>query len=181
MSFTLDIKVKNLFFDRAVIKKMLGENERKGLSRIGSFLRTGMRSSLRRRKRVSRPGEAPSVHANGPASLKTILFAYEPSRHGVVVGPVRLNTRANLLLGGSTTVPELLEEGGTASIREKQIGFRKGDEWITAWVPQGRRVRPGQKTRRRRAVYQPRPFAGPALAKEIGKGTIPSIFTARAG
>lgn len=178
MSFALDVKVKNLFFDTAVVKRLLSDTERKGLSKIGAHLRTSMRSSLRRRKRVSQPGEPPSVHSSNPdATLKKIFFAYEPATHGVVVGPVRLNQyNRNSKVGGSITIPELMEKGGVLSIVEKSTN--DGRTWRRANLRRNRR--PGEKFRRRRALYRPRPFAGPTLAKEQNKGTIPSIFSARA-
>src|SRR5690242_12299768 len=91
--------LRDLFFDRKAVVDATTVAERKALSRIGAFVRRRARSSLRRRKRVSRPGEPPSVHSkDDTANLKNILFAYEPSHRRVVIGPVGLNQVNSLTL-----------------------------------------------------------------------------------
>lgn len=198
MSFTLDVRTKNFFFDTAVVKRMVNEQERRGLSRIGAFLRTRMRSSLKRRQGPSRRGQPPHVHTSDPfASLKNIRFAYEPARHGVVAGPLRLSRRSKVAIQ-STTVPESLEHGGTIGLREAFVPLRRKGKKLTRggrkrlsrpavvngvageWRPSSR-PKPGQPRRVERIVLASRPFAAPALRTEIQKGTIPSIFTARGG
>src|SRR4051794_21204121 len=100
------------FFDRDGIQRMFGAEspqQLKKLSRIGAFIRTRARSLLRRRKKTAGAGQAPSVHSSNPdASLKKILFAYDPSTRSVVVGPVLLNSNP---YSGQTTVPALMEAG----------------------------------------------------------------------
>jgi hypothetical protein len=162
--FGITMEVKHLFFDRQAVTSRVAKANRKALSKAGAFVRRSSRSSIRRRKRVSRPGEPPSAHSTDPvASIKNILFAYEPANEGVVIGPVRLH--AKQVAGGaiaSGTVPQTLELGGTVGLREKRVGKR--------WVSAGRRkARPGQPTRVRKARYAPRPFMGPALAREAPK------------
>ena len=120
-------------------------------------------SRLRRRKGYSGPGESPSIHSHDAvANLRFILFGLE-GRDRVLIGPVGLNQKQYLngrISGG--TVPNLMEFGGTAGIREKLVGKQ--------WMPRGRRSpRPGQPTRVRIATYAPRPFMGPALAAEKDK------------
>ncbi len=119
-SITLSLKVVDQFFDRpAVLRKMDAANA-KALSKAGAFVRRAARSKLRRRKRTSLPGESPSVHSKDPiTNLKFILFAFD-GRQSVVIGPVGLNQRQYLqgkLLAG--TVPNLMEFGGRAGIREQ--------------------------------------------------------------
>jgi len=157
----LSLQVKHLFFDRQEVIDKIGKAEAKALSKAGAFVRRRARSSIRRRKAVSQPGSPPSCHSTDKvATLKNILFAYEPREESVVVGPVKLNGHAyqgSLLTSG--TVPETAEFGGSVGLREKQVGTR--------WVSQGRRKpRPGQPTRIRQAKYRPRPFMQPALAAE---------------
>lgn len=170
MSFGLDYKVKGQFFDRLAVQKQLADHERNALSQIGAYIRRAARSSIRRRKAVSQPGSPPSAHStDAVATIKNILFAYDRSRKSVVIGPVLLHKRHQGVTN-SGTIPETLEAGGTVMITERLVGNR--------WMPSnGRRVRPGQKTRRRRAVYGPRPFMGPAFEKE--KPNIPAIFAGR--
>lgn len=174
MSFGLEYKVKGQFFDRLTVRKMLVDHERKSLSKIGAHIRQAARSSIRRRKRVSQPGQPPSAHSTDQvATIKNILFAYDAARKSVVIGPVLLHKRHEGVTN-SGTIPETLEAGGTVLITEKQ--FRPGGAWFA--TSRGKRLRPGQKVRKRRAVYQPRPFMGPAFEKE--KPKIPAIFAGRA-
>lgn len=130
---------KRLFFDRKAVIEAVGRANAKNLSKAGSFIRTSARSSLRRRKRTSSPGEPPSIHSRDRvATLKNIWFVFEPRRRSVVVGPLRLNGKQ---LRGSDreTVPELHELGGHAIVGK----------------------------RRRRAKYAARPFMGPAMEREL--------------
>jgi hypothetical protein len=172
-SFVITMQAKQLFFDRRLVKRRISKANRKALSKAGAFIRRRARSSLRRRKGVSSPGRPPSVHSSDSvATLKNILFAYEPQSESLVVGPVRLNQQA--LLGpqlGSTTVPQLHEFGGRVRIREVKVGNR--------WFSGVRRVRPGQPIRVRSARYAERPFMGPALEAE--KDNIPDAWAGTVG
>lgn len=169
-SFGVDLRLKDFFFDRSNLEFALQRSEIKILSRIGAFLRKRARSLLRRRKRVSSAGQPPSVHSSDPvATLKNILFGYEPNRHSVVVGPVKLNGLQKFngrMLGG--TVPGLLEFGGDAGIRE----------WYSPrfgkWFPGAFRRNGIVRTRLRKARYARHPFMGPTLDAELQRGTIPA-------
>lgn len=71
--------------------------------------------------------ESPSVHSTDPiANLRFILFGFD-GRDSVIIGPVGLNQKQHYgkLSGG--TVPNLMEFGRTAGIREKLVG--------TKWMP----------------------------------------------
>ena len=108
---------------------------RRVLSRFGAFVRQRARSSIRRRKRPGRPGEPPT---NRTGLLKKfIYFGYEARNRSVVVGPAKLNQRSPY---DNTTVPELLERGGTVN------GVRRG--------------------KRKRMRYRGNPYMGPALRAE---------------
>jgi hypothetical protein len=111
--FAITMRMKDVFFDRAAIKNRMTKANRKPLSKAGAFIRRRARSSLRRRKKRSEPGQPPSVHTSDRvATLKNILFAYEPQAETLVVGPVRLNRQA--VLGpqlDSATVPQVHEFG----------------------------------------------------------------------
>ena len=143
-------EIKGLFFDTAKVAKMVDKGRRKALSRQGAYVRTAARTRvLRRRKRVSRPGQPPSIRSNDKtATLKNILFTYEPASDAVVVGPLKVHT------GGSkpvnATVPQVLEFGGQVR----------------------RRVR-GKK---RRTNIRPRPFMSVALEQEIAAGNLPAAW-----
>lgn len=161
----------DLFFDSPRVLKAVAKAERKALSKIGAFVRRRARSSLRRRKRTSSPGETPSVHSKSDrATLKAILFAFNPSTRSVVIGPIGLN-QANETGGGRQTVPQIMEFGGTVSIREEQWANTKNpDRWFRRDLR--RRASERKRYRIRRAEYAARPFMGPALDAEVAAGTI---------
>jgi hypothetical protein len=171
--FAVTMRMKDFFFDRDVIKDRMTTANRKALSRVGAFIRRRARSSLRRRRKPSQPGRPPSVHtADRVATLKNILFAYEPQAESLVIGPVKLNQKA--LLGpqlGDLTVPQVLEFGANVRVRETKVGKR--------WVTGVRRIRPGQPVRVRSASYPERPFMGPALQAE--QDHIPDAWSGQLG
>lgn len=109
----INLSVKSVFFDRAKIEKEVERGRRKALSRAGAFVRRTARSSIRRRKNASRPGQPPTSQTG---DLRKILFAYDPVSRGVVVGPVKFK---------SGNAPEVLESGGVAVIRASRSRGRK--------------------------------------------------------
>ena len=141
--FVMNYRSKDSFFDRQAVIDAVGRANAKNLSKAGAYVRRAARSSLRRRKQVSAPGSPPSVHTDHPfATLKNIWFGLDRRRATAVVGPVRLN--GSTMFGSSrSTVPELHEFGGSAEIVKRK--------------------------KRKRVVYVPRPFMGPALRKELPK------------
>jgi hypothetical protein len=136
---------KQFFFDRQIVIDAVGRAGAKNLSKAGSFIRRSARSSLRRRKKASPPGEPPSVHSQDRvATLKNIWFVFDPRQRSVVVGPLKLNG-SKLEGSDRATVPALHERGGVAVVKDRR------------------------KRRRRRAKYAPRPFMGPAMERELPK------------
>jgi len=131
--------VKGLFFDSAKVLAATSRAERRVLSRFGAFVRRGARSSIRRRKATSEPGQPPSSHTG--LLKRFIFFAYEPNRHAVVIGPVRLNQK----LGDA---PAALEHGGRSRVA---TGTRR------------------RRRQARTVTIRPRPFMGPAFEKEKPK------------
>jgi hypothetical protein len=137
IGYRLD-RAKGLFFDAPRVRHAVGRAERQVLGRFGAYVRRSARRSIRKRKRVSRPGQPPSSHTGTLRRL--ILFGYQPERHSVVIGPVRLNAK----IGNAT---EALEKGGRSRI---------------AYGP--------RRDRKRKAVrIAPRPFMRPALVQEEPK------------
>jgi hypothetical protein len=134
---------KQFFFDRQIVIDAVGKATAQNMSRAGSFIQRAARSSLRRRKSPSAPGQPPSVHTNDrAATLKNIWFTFDPANTSVVVGPLKLG-RSQLVGSDQPTVPALHEFGGVAVV--------------------------GKGNRRRRARYAARPFMGPAMIKELPK------------
>lgn len=123
----------NSFFDRKAVTDAVDRAERSKLSKAGAFVRRTMKSSIRKRRGVSDPGNPPSSHSGEVNRL--IFFAYDQSRGEVVIGPLLFRTR----IRSAGTGAELLEFGGIAR-------------------------RPGS---RRVSFYRARPFARPALEKEL--------------
>ena len=113
IGMTID-QAKGMFFDRNKVTGVVNRAERRVLSRFGAFVRTGARSSIRKRKRVSSPGSPPSSHTG--LLKRTIFFVYDPKKSNVIIGPV--------LLGKGTNAPELLEHGGAATRRRRKRRVR---------------------------------------------------------
>jgi hypothetical protein len=168
MRFDVTMQMTEFFFDRQAVIDRLRAANRKALSKAGAFIRRRARSSLRRRKNPSPPGSPPSVHTSDRvATLKNILFVYEPNSQSLVVGPVKLNQRA--VLGPEltdATVPQIQEFGASVKVREVQRGGK--------WRSGVRHVRSGEAVRTRIVKYAPRPFMGPALEAE--KDNIPEAW-----
>jgi hypothetical protein len=129
------------------------------LSKIGAFVRQRARSSLRRRKKASKPGSPPSVHSSDSfATLKNILFAYDADTKSVVVGPVALRG------GHGVAVPGLHEFGGSTRVNEYQLS---GGLWTRVRLKRATI----KATRTVPATYPSRPYMGPAEKAERGKFT----------
>lgn len=163
------MEMKKAFFDHRKVTKAVDRQSRRSMSRSLAFVRRRLRSTYRRRKRASKPGQAPSVHSRDPvATLKNVLFAYDHRTKSGVVGSVKLNGQKSLVKG-SGSLPGLLESGGTVVIPEESWD---GQTWRTQ--TRRRRVTPGKKTRRRQVSIAPRPAASVALEKEKQAGNIAS-------
>ena len=132
----IDIRIKNLFFDRPKVQRAVDAARRRVLSKAGAFIRQEARQSIRKRKGTSPPGRPPYSHVGLLRNL--ILFGYDERTDSVVVGPVGFKR---------SKVPHVLEYGGVTTVTR----FRRG------------------KIERRRVRIAPRPYMGPALAKELPK------------
>ncbi len=138
IGYRLD-ELKGLFFDSAKVMAAVGRAERAVFSRFGAFVRTRARSSIRTRKKPSAPGQPPSSHVG--LLKRFILFAYEPERHTVIIGPARLNK----VIGDA---PAALEHGGQSKV---VTGSRRRKRTV------------------RTVSIRPRPFMGPAFEQEKPK------------
>jgi hypothetical protein len=83
--------------------------------RFGAFVRQTARRSIRKRKKVSRPGQPPSSHTGALKNL--IQFAYDPRARSVVIGPILGSSRSG--------APAGLEWGAPSRI---MAGARQGQE-----------------------------------------------------
>lgn len=142
MATLLGVKTTIVFFDDALVRRMEAK-KRRALLRIGAFGRTVMKRSFRKRKGSSTPPQPPYSHVGLLRDLT--LYAYESSRESVVVGPKLLRASR-----GTSTVPQLLNEGGTV---RRQIATTGGKKLQVA-------------------IYRARPFASaesPAFAETKAK------------
>lgn len=155
------------FFDSPAVLAKVGKARIKVLSKFGAFVRTRARSSIRKRKKPSSPGQPPSSHTG---TLKRfIFFSYVQESDSVVIGPAITKQSYSGKDGQpvSGTIPSVLENNGAITITEvqykdgtwKRIDRRKmRSPWYSA-LPQ----------RTRQVNVQARPFMGPALATEGNK------------
>jgi hypothetical protein len=167
MSFRLTSRdFKKQFFTRSITRRANPASVR-GLARFGALVRTKARRSIRKRKRSSKPGEAPSGHEG--SLKKYIYFAYEPTRGSVVIGPAA--NKANLTTSGILQrgiATETLEHGGRIGVVEQQ--FTNGGKWYG--VNHRRTRRKADKRRVRWVTMRPRPYMAPAF-----NSTLPIVST----
>jgi len=101
---------KRGFFDRAAVQQKVEKATRKVLSRFGAFVRQRAKTSIKKRKEISRPGQPPHSHVG--LLRKFILFAYDPNRKSVVIGPT--------LTKQESEAPRLLEHGGDTTLETRE-------------------------------------------------------------
>ncbi|MGC9455262.1 MAG: hypothetical protein ACP5HU_10415 [Phycisphaerae bacterium] len=109
------IVTKQMFFDAKKVRRATDRATRRVLSRFGAFVRRTARSSIRKRKRISRPGRPPSSHTG--LLKRFIFFGYDTRARSVVIGPARLTQT------GRGEAPSLLEYGGWTTLKRR--GRRK--------------------------------------------------------
>jgi hypothetical protein len=117
----IDVRMKQLFFDSKKVRRAVDRTTRRVLSRFGAFVRRAARSSIRKRKRVSEPGNPPSSHTG--LLRRFIWFAYEPDKRSVIIGPARLTGDA---MGEA---PEALEYGGKIEKQARRISASDFLDW----------------------------------------------------
>jgi len=136
----IGMKAKRLFFDTKAVRSKVDKATRRVLSKFGAFVRRSAKSSIRKRRRVSAPGQPPSSHTG--LLKRFIFFSYDPSQRSVVIGPERLTSKMG-------TAPEALEYGG----RSQVAGGRQYDK----------------RSKSTKVIVRQRPFMGPAFEKEKPK------------
>ena len=98
-------RIKDVFFDRQAVISAVDVAKRKVLSKAGAFIRQTAKTSIRKRKGSSPPGQPPFSHEG--SLRKFILFGYDRSSDSVVVGPVGFK---------NSTAPAVLEHGGATVV-----------------------------------------------------------------
>jgi len=128
MAITVDIKIKDRFFDRAVVIKATEKATLKVLRKAGLTVRKRALFSIKRKNydQTSSPGSTPYDHVGftrakekrakkkagqkvepaslGQKGLKAILAGMADDNGSVIIGPVKLNSKG-------TNVPAALERG----------------------------------------------------------------------
>ncbi|MGH9174994.1 MAG: hypothetical protein ACRD1H_11590 [Vicinamibacterales bacterium] len=107
-------QAKGLFFDRRAVTGAADKGTRKVLSKFGAFVRQSARSSIRKRKSISQPGQPPSSHTG--LLKRNIVFVFSPETRSVVIGPILLNK--------NTDAPRLLEHGDSVVGRKRKRRVR---------------------------------------------------------
>lgn len=178
----IDMKVaKGWFFDRDKVRGLVDEGTREFLGKAGSNVMTTARGLIRspgKKGKSSKPGSPPK---NFTGLLRDkIIFAYDPIKKTVVIGPTKLNT-GNVSLDDGDTVSmngrpttSVLEHGGTTKIKEIKVPIQKGKKgkFKTAWVRHRERLReayPNAPVRTIPKVMLKRPYMMPALIRNAPK------------
>lgn len=160
MANLLDVRaIGKGFFDSAEVLRRLSAGERRVLSKWGSFVRTAAQRSIRKRKKPSAPGQAPSSHEGSLRRL--VMFAYDAARHSVVAGPLAFRGKA-----GTAVVPRLLEEGGPST---KTLVRLSGGRLVGPTSPLLKGSPGGREVVTKAVAIAPRPYMGPAAAKVSGQ------------
>ncbi len=152
----IQMRMKLLFFDAPQVQREVGAATRRALSRAGAFIRRRAKTSIRKRKKVSQPGNPPHSHAGHLRRL--IFFAYDPAGQTVVIGPVPFR---------KDEAPRLLEFGGVTTRRPGSAGRTRWGTPIATYRDWGPRM-----------VYRKRPFMGPAMEAEVPN--LPGFFRNKA-
>ncbi len=180
------------FFDRKVVQDALGRETAKAMSRVGGFVRTTARRSIRPARRLktsempedlaayfklnpdrqrpfvsSQPGEAPRGRTKRLRG--SILYAYDARTASTVIGPAQFPGSRS---GDS---PQVLEFGGMSYVsiieppkkkKKKQAATAGQAEGLRKAAAEGRlKKRPRSKPNilQTRVRVEPRPFMRPAL------------------
>jgi len=106
----LGMQIKAMFFEQKAVRSATDRATRKVLAKFGAYVRTAARSSIRKRKAISEPGQPPSSHVGTLRRL--IFFGYDTGRRSVVIGPTPF--------GGQAEAPPLLEYGGRARRKDRR-------------------------------------------------------------
>ena len=130
---------KQLFFDEKKVRDAADRARQRALARFGAYVRTAARTSIRKRRRPSEPGQPPSSHTG--LLKRFIFFGYDRQWRSVVIGPTRLNQATG-------DAPPALEYGGPSRV-----------------ISGGRR----KKKVVRKVTIRARPFMQPAFEKEQKK------------
>lgn len=175
--FTVDLRMRRFFFDRARVLNAIDKQKAKVLTKGGLYTRQAARKLLGSPSPKAKPrpaGKPPRIHTTDErVTLRNILYHYDRHNDNVIVGPVRFNqVNQNAVDLGNITVPELHEFGGEVIIREQAFKDDDPPQWVRRDLR--RNLKPWLRYRERRAKYPRRPTMDPALKKTIRR--VPDLF-----
>jgi len=101
---------KKMFFDSKAVTTRVDVATQRVFKKFGAYVRTSARSSIRKRKAISKPGSPPSSHVGTLRRL--IYFGYDRASRSVVIGPEQFEGRAE----GA----EALEYGGRIRVKSRK-------------------------------------------------------------
>ena len=167
MSFGVTVNkaaFKQAFFENPKVTRKVQSANVRARARSGALVRKIAQRSIRKRKKKSKPGEAPSSHSESGHRLRqNIFFAEDRKSGGVVIGPAGLKQNSNSSAASfltRTRATETVEEGGRVGIREAYLPS------VRRWVRQSAKTRRARlRTRVRWVNVKARPYMGPALTK----------------
>lgn len=166
----LSFDASRAFENRRSLDRAIDRGSKKAMPKALARIQNRAIKSIRRSPNASRPNEPPHTHSSGRRSIRSIFWDYDSRASVGIVGPIKTTEREPRWLQSIKGVPELLEVGGSVTIRE--VAWRIAAAGITWRLDKGRRVRPGQRRRSRRARFRKRPTMKPALDAEIDSGDL---------
>lgn len=140
------LSIRSRFFDRKKVIKAVDEATRKVLSKFGAFVRTSMKSSIRKAKGPSQPGKPPHSHYGLLKDL--IYFGFDTKTRSVVIGPETAGKKNDAF---KKKPPHILEHGGPTIMENWALSGAERKKY-----PKGKKI-----------VIKKRPYANPALEKNI--------------
>lgn len=175
--FEVDYKITDFFFDRLAVQDKLAAKELRAMSRIGAFIMRGARQSIKRRKSSSAPGSIPHAHSTDKvATLKNILFGFDPSTHSVVVGPVLLRKVSNRRKAFFLTRQGNKARDKNGRVKKDAIGVWisnvESSAPVTAITELGGSAKAVIDGHASTLHFGARPFMGPALERERSNGKL---------
>lgn len=169
---------KNSFFSREGLELAVDKGLYKAKEKFGAFLARRMSHNIRKRNRVSKPGETPTSQTGTLRNF--IFFAYDNATGSVIVGPAKTNQKNAQGYGGKT-IPQTLERGGLIRIFEHQLESNvnwwgpMAGQWVRTDFrykirDQAMRSAVGRPRRVRWAKIEARPFVRVSAEQELGSG-----------
>ena len=113
------------FFDRQKVQRAMDRKTNRVLAQTGGYARQIVRRSMRpagKKGKTSQPGEPPRYHTK--LLRDNIFFQYDKITKSAVVGARLINGHKPRGKSNRSTIPELLEFGGTVRVKRKTMRYR---------------------------------------------------------